>query len=44
MSENETTYFTTLIQFVEWVKQLGPGEYLFRGVPNEIGPVRLSNR
>ncbi len=28
MPENETTHFTTLIQFVEWVKQLVPGEYL----------------
>lgn len=28
MPENETTHFTTLMQFVEWVKQLVSGEYL----------------
>lgn len=42
MPENETTHFTTLIQFVEWVKQLVPGEYLFRGVPNETYGIEAS--
>ncbi len=28
MPENETTHFTTLMKFVEWVKQLVSGEYL----------------
>ena len=42
MPENETTHFTTLIQFVEWVKQLVPGEYLFRGVPDEIYGIQAS--
>ena len=42
MPENETTYFTTLMQFVEWVKQLVPGEYLFRGVPNETYGIQAS--
>ncbi len=42
MPENETTHFTTLIQFVEWVKQLVPGEYLFRGVPDETYGIQTS--
>ncbi len=42
MPENETTHFTTLIQFVEWVKQLVPGEYLFRGVPDETYGIQAS--
>lgn len=42
MPENEITHFTTLMQFVEWVKQLVPGEYLFRGVPNETYGIQAS--
>ena len=42
MQENGTAHFTTLMQFVEWVKQLVPGEYLFRGVPNETYGIQAS--
>ena len=42
MPEEESTHFTTLIQFVKWVKQLVPGEYLFRGVPNETYGIQAS--
>ena len=34
MEEKEPTRISSLGEFIEWVNQLGPGNYLFRGVPN----------
>ena len=43
MPENETTHFTTLDSVCpNGVKQLGHGEYLFRGVPNEAYGIQAS--
>lgn len=35
MVENEQTPITSLNDFMEWILELGPEQYLFRGVPNE---------
>ena len=34
MAKREPTRISSLSEFIEWVKQLGSGNYLFRGVPN----------
>ena len=34
MDTNEPIRISSLSEFIEWVNQLGPGNYLFRGVPN----------
>lgn len=34
MNKKQPTQISSLSEFIEWVNQLGPGNYLFRGVPN----------
>lgn len=34
MTKNEPTRISSLSEFIDWVNQLGPERYLFRGVPN----------
>ena len=34
MDKKEPIQISSLSEFIEWVKQLGSGNYLFRGVPN----------
>ena len=34
MDKKQPTRISSLGEFIEWINQLGPGKYLFRGVPN----------
>lgn len=42
MNTNEPTRISSLSEFIEWVNQLGSGNYLFRGVPNAEYKIQAS--
>lgn len=42
MQEKEPTRISSLGEFIKWVKQLGSGNYLFRGVPNAAYRIQAS--
>lgn len=42
MDTNEPTQISSFSEFIEWVKQLGSGNYLFRGVPNAEYKIQAS--
>lgn len=42
MDKNEPIQVSSLSEFIEWVSQLGPEKYLFRGVPNKDYKIQAS--
>ena len=42
MEKKQPIRISSLGEFIEWVKQLGPGDYLFRGVPNAKYKIQAS--
>ncbi len=42
MAKNEPPRISSMSEFIEWVNQLGFGNYLFRGVPNAEYSIQAS--